>query len=104
MQGSYTPNNAVYSVKGNTFAVAERGYAADPGIWMSWDLGVNWTKVLPNLGSIMSVEIDPFDENIVMAWGDHVFLRSTDGGVTWLISGGTLYQPTATTLDATGVV
>jgi len=97
------------SVKGNTFAVSVNN-GNDPGIWMSWDLGVNWTKTLDvailGTWTTICVEIDPFDADIVFAWGDNGMWRSTDGGVTWVgsgVIGVIINKPVVTTLPATDI-
>lgn len=110
MQGGSWPNYyPTMSVKGNTFAVSVNN-GNDPGIWMSWDLGVNWTKTLDvailGTWTTICVEIDPFDADIVFAWGDNGMWRSTDGGVTWVgsgVIGVIINKPVVTTLPATDI-
>ena len=56
------------------------------GIWNSVDGGVNWTQAYTN--RIYDVDVDPVDNNKLVAGGRGVALYSIDGGLNWVVATG----------------
>ena len=71
--------------------------SATAGAWKSIDKGSNWFLVTQNLslGSVYSLEIDFLNNDIVYISGNGMLYKTMDGGVTWIISGDTLFNSQA---------
>ncbi|MCC7501041.1 MAG: PKD domain-containing protein [Flavobacteriales bacterium] len=63
--------------------------SANAGVWKSTDKGLNWTNVTKSMmvGSVVALEIDPIDPNIVWFGAEGKVYKTTDGGTTWNIVG-----------------
>ncbi|MDH7514812.1 MAG: T9SS type A sorting domain-containing protein [Bacteroidota bacterium] len=86
--------------------------AADGGTWRSHDGGRSWHSVSDDwpAQAMGAIAIDPVDTNIVYAgtgeanFGQHMFdgggmMKSTDGGTTWRLIGGSTLPPYARASD-----
>lgn len=60
-----------------------------PGIYRSLDFGDSWTRLRAPFGTQVAncgIEIDPYNSNIIYAWGNSTgFWRSDDGGAHWYV-------------------
>jgi PKD repeat protein/photosystem II stability/assembly factor-like uncharacterized protein len=93
---SYAPGSAhLYTVQ-QAPTKPERLYAgtATAGIWRSDNYGEVWYPISHHLpvNSVLALEIDPHNEEVVYTGGGGSVYKSTDGGLSWALTGDAAFQ------------
>ena len=88
---SYAPGSAhIYTIE-QSISTPNTLYAgtANAGVWKSIDRGLTWTAKTNDFlsGSVVGIEINPTNANIVYAELLSNIYKSTNGGTTWLPTG-----------------
>ncbi|MCB9170467.1 MAG: PKD domain-containing protein [Flavobacteriales bacterium] len=67
---------------------------ANAGVWKSTDKGLNWTNLTKDmiLGTVLSLEIDHANANIVYFGAEGHLYKTTNGGATWNTIGDAAFQ------------
>lgn len=68
--------------------------SANAGVWKSIDKGLTWIPLTANMmiGTVKALEIDRTNPNIVYFGGGGKIYKTTDGGLTWNITGNVPFQ------------
>ena len=67
---------------------------ATSGVWKTTDKGNHWNLVTADLmiNSVVALEIDPTNENIIYFGGGNSLYKTVDGGINWSIIGDAIFN------------
>lgn len=70
---------------------------ANAGVWKTIDKGFHWTLLTQNmmLGTVVALEIDNTNPDVIYFGGAGKVYKTTDGGLTWNATGDATFQATA---------
>ncbi len=70
---------------------------ANAGVWRTNDKGLNWFNLTDGmmLGTVVALEIDHTNEDVIYFGGNNNVYKSVDGGQTWINTGDNSFQSAA---------
>ena len=83
------PQSSGHLVAASALVDPISGVSSSPAFYTSGDGGSTWTRTAGNpSGAIATLAVDPFRPSVVYAGGHSGIVRSTDGGATFIATGG----------------